>query len=331
MGAVAGVGRVELACVAVIVIGLLLVPVFGSPFSLRVAQQIVLFGGAALAWNLFCGLTGYWSFGNAAYFGIGAFAAGLFEAWLAGWPTGAKLAAGCTFGAAVAVLAAALTARPMLRLRGIYFAIGMFCFAEVVSEIVRNFDVFRGTIGITFPAAQISGLTRLQTSFYIGIAVFVATIAIHVAMRRARLGMGLVCIGQDEDTAAMMGVPTERYKNVAFILSAGLTSIFGALYGHSLGFVTAGSVFRTDISLNMIVFAMLGGVGTLLGPIVGAVIMIVLTQIVLGSLLNMHLFFTGLVLIAIVLSAPEGLVGLASRLRLGRSRASPAALSKGGS
>lgn len=328
MASVRGVGKVELACAAAIVVGLMLVPVFGSPFSVRVAQQIVLFGGAALAWNLFCGLTGYWSFGHAAYFGIGAFAAGLLEAELAGWPNGAKLVAGCAFGAAVAAVAAALMARPMLRLRGIYFAIGMFCFAEVVGEIVRNFDLFRGTLGITFPAVQVAGLTRLQSSFYIALALFAATIAIHVAMRRARLGIGLICIGQDEDTAGMMGVPTERYKNTAFILSAGLTSVFGALYGHSLGYITAGSVFRTDISLNMIVFAMLGGVSTLLGPILGAIIILVLTQVVLGSLLNMHLLLTGVVLIAIVLAAPEGLVGLAARIRPRRRDAPPPAQSK---
>ena len=126
---------------------------------------------------------------------------------------------------------------------------------------------------------------------------------------------------EDEDTARMLGVPTERYKITMFILSATLTGALGAIYAHSLGYITTGSVYRTDFSLNMIVHNLLGGIGTLLGPMIGAVIMVLLTQVVLGSFLNLHMFLTGAMLVALVLAAPKGIVGTIKSLR--RRKAPP--------
>ena len=112
----------------------------------------------------------------------------------------------------------------------------------------------------------------------------------------------------------MLGVPTEHYKALVFVISAVLTGLLGIVYAHSLGYITTGSVYRTDNSLNMIVFSLLGGIGTLIGPIVGATVMVVLTQVVLGNLLEWHMFITGALLVALVLVAPTGLVGLVRKL-----------------
>jgi branched-chain amino acid transport system permease protein len=110
-------------------------------------------------------------------------------------------------------------------------------------------------------------------------------------------------------------VPTERYKALVFVISAVLTAVLGIIYAHSLGYITTGSVYRTDHSLNMIVYSLLGGIGSLIGPIVGAVVMVVLTQVVLGQLLEVHMFLTGALLVFLVMVAPMGLVGLAKRWR----------------
>jgi branched-chain amino acid transport system permease protein len=142
---------------------------------------------------------------------------------------------------------------------------------------------------------------------------FIVTAATFMLVRRGKLGAGLMCIGQDEDVAAMLGVPTERYKLAAFLLSAVLTSIGGVLYAHNLGFFTSASVFRVDISLNMILFSMLGGMGTVLGPFLGALIIILVTQWLLGGMLDLHMLVMGGILIAIVLAAPKGVVGLVNQ------------------
>ena len=136
-----------------------------------------------------------------------------------------------------------------------------------------------------------------------------------------RIGYGLVAVREDEDTAAMMGVPTEGYKITVFVISAVLTGMIGAAYAHSLGYITGESVFRVDFSLNMIVYALLGGIGTLIGPIVGAIVMVVLTQVLLGDLLDIHMLATGALLAILVLLAPKGIVGFVQGLLRGRGQA----------
>lgn len=291
-----------------------------GPFHVRIVQQILLFGGLAIAWSLLGGFTTYWSFGHTAFVGLGAFAAGLIEQQLSpGLPAMLKLVIGLAFAVGLSAAIAVAVAVPVLRLRGIYFAVAMLAVAEILGEASRNFDVFQGAIGFTFPLLRVSGLSTIQVFYYLFFALFIVSGAVFLWLKNSRLGVGLTSIGQDEDTAAMLGVPTERYKLIAFVLSAMLTTAGGVLYGHSLGFITSGSVFRIDISFNLILFCMIGGLGTLLGPMIGAVIMIVLTQVVLGELLDFHMMITGSLLIAIVLLAPKGLIGTAQRF-LGRRR-----------
>ena len=108
----------------------------------------------------------------------------------------------------------------------------------------------------------------------------------------------------------MLGVPTEQIKAFGFTISAVLVGMLGATYAYSLGYFTASSVFRIDFSLNMIIYCLIGGIGTLAGPVVGAALMLLLTQIILGQLLELHLLATGLVVILIVLTLPNGVMGL---------------------
>jgi branched-chain amino acid transport system permease protein len=307
------ISAVELCLIALVLSLLASSPLVLSPFQTRVVMHILFFGGMALAWNMLSGLTGYWSFGHTAFVGIGAFASGLIEQQFGSmFSPSVKILLGGVFAVGVSVLMTLIIAIPILRLRGIYFAIGMLCFAEILGEMSRNFNIFKGALGISYPPLLFAGLNRLQSAFYAFLAVFVVTGLVFVLVRRSRFGVGLVCVGQDEDTASMMGIPTERYKIVAFVISAALTTIFGVIYSHSLGFITSSSVFRTDMSLNLILYCMVGGIGTLYGPVIGAAIMVILTEVVLGELLNLHMMLTGLVLIAIVTFFPKGLFGTLS-------------------
>ena len=128
-------------------------------------------------------------------------------------------------------------------------------------------------------------------------------------IRRSRFGAGLLSIREDEDTARMLGVPTERYKRLAFVVSAVLTGLLGVIYAHSLGYITTDSVYRDDTNLNLIVYSLLGGMGTLFGPVIGAFMLVFITQVVLARLLDFHLFATGLLLVVLVLAAPGGVLG----------------------
>lgn len=307
---------------ALLLAGALVLPFVASPFHLRLAQQILLFGGLAVAWNLLGGFTTYWSFGHAAFFGLGAFAAGLLGQQLGPeFSVAARLILGLAFAIAITLVAAIVVALPILRLRGIYFAIAMLAFAQILGEASKTFDVFQGALGFPLPVLKFPGLEKVQLFYFLFLLFCLATIAVFVIVKRSRLGVGLTCIGQDEDTAAMLGVPTERYKLVAFVLSAVLTAAGGVLYVYSLGFMTTGTVFRIETSLNLILYSMVGGIGTVAGPLIGAVIMIILTQVLLGDLLDLHMMVTGAVLIAMVVLAPKGLLSLLRRATVRRSQA----------
>jgi branched-chain amino acid transport system permease protein len=289
-------------------------PLVLPPFYVRVGQLVLFSAGMGVAWAILGGLAGYWSFGHTAFIGIGAFAAGLAEPLLETQSPLLRLAFGLVVGAGACAIFSAPLAYPVLRLRGTYFAIAMLGVSHVCLELNNNIDALQGSMGVILANAAPPGWDNHVFYFELFLAAAAATLAIAWAIKRSRFGYGLLAIREDEDTARMLGVPTERYKVAAFVLSAVLTGIFGVIYAHSLGYITTGSVYRDDNSLNLMLFSLLGGIGTLLGPILGATLLVVLTNVVLGNLLDFHMFATGLLLVLIVFVAPSGIVGLARSL-----------------
>jgi branched-chain amino acid transport system permease protein len=301
--------RTELVLGLALLVAGLLAPLLLPPFLIRVAQTVLMSAGLAIAWSLLGGFAGYWSFGHTVFIGVGAFAAALFEDKVdLGHPAATFLAA-MVFGAIACAVLAALVAYPILRLRGIYFAIAMLGVGQFTGEVVSNVDAFQGAVGISSLAVAPESIEPAVFFYYLMFAATSGVLVVAYVVRYSRLGYGLLSIREDEDAARMLGVPTERYKIAVFILSAVLVGIIGVIYGHSLGFITSGSVFRTDFSLNMIVQSLLGGMGTLIGPIIGSLLMVVLTQVLLGRFLDVHMMMTGALLVAMVLLAPRGLVG----------------------
>ena len=198
-----------------------------------------------------------------------------------------------------------LIAYPILRLRGTFFAIAMLGVSHVCSEVTNNVDIFQGSLGLNFP--QIAPAVMDPASFFYEVyRRRHDRAADRLADPPQPLRRGRISIREDEDTARMLGVPTERYKRTAFVISAVLTGMMGVIYAHSLGYITTGSVYRTDFSLNMIVYSLLGGMGTLIGPVIGAGLLVFVTQVVLARLLDFHLFATGLLLVLLILLAPGG-------------------------
>ncbi|MCC7284328.1 MAG: branched-chain amino acid ABC transporter permease [Acetobacteraceae bacterium] len=301
---------------------LAILPVFLAPYSVRVGQLFLLAVGLGVAWTILGGFSGYWSFGNAAFVGTGAFAAALTQVAMGQSPAWLAFLVSLAVAALVNALLALAIAWPILRLRGIYFAIAMLGVSQVCFELVSNIDWLHGAIGLNL-LDIVPGSVPPERFYYWALLVgAVAITVIAIGIRYSRIGYGLIAIREDEDTARMLGVPTTRYKIVTFVISATLTAMIGVIYAQNLGYITANSVYRNDFNLNVIVYSLLGGMGTIAGPILGAAVMTYVTQVVLGELLDIHMFVTGLLLAVLVLAAPNGIIGIydATRLNLRRRR-----------
>ena len=313
-------------------------PLVLPPFYVRVGQLMLYSAGLAVAWTILGGFAGYASFGHAAFIGVGAFAAGLAEQSLPDLPTVLLLPAGMLAGAAACAVLSALVAYPILRLRGTFFAIAMLGVCHVCAELNNNIDVLQGckldgvfvilclqgSLGLNFPPIAPPSWDPAIFFYQLYLATGTAVLLIAWQVRRSRFGAGLLSIREDEDTARMLGVPTERYKRTAFVVSAVLTGVLGVIYAHSLGYITTDSVYRDDTSLSLIVYSLLGGMGTLFGPVIGAGLLVFVTQVILARLLDFHLFATGLLLVLLVLTAPGGVLGLVKSWKLRRRLASRA-------
>jgi len=309
-----------LAAAVILAFGPLVLP----PFYVRVGQLMVYSAGLAVAWAILGGFAGYASFGNAAFIGVGAFAAGLVEGNISGIAPPLLLLVGLVVGGACCGVLSAAISYPILRLRGTFFAIAMLGVSHVCAEVTNNIDFFQGSLGLNFPSVVPGDIDPANHFYWLYLAGGLAVLLIAWQIRRSRFGAGLLSIREDEDTARMLGVPTERYKRLAFVISAVLTGMLGVIYGHSLGYITTESVYRDDTNLSLIVYSMLGGMGTLFGPVIGAFALVFITQVLLARLLDFHLFATGLLLVILVLAAPGGVLGVTRSFSL-RRRPSPVA------
>jgi len=291
-------------------------PLLVSAYYVRVLQIVFFSAGIGVAWNILGGYAGYWSFGHTVSIGIGAFTASWFGM-IFGTGSGPwSMVLPVIAGTLVSGLFALLIAYPLLRLRGTYFAIAMLGVSQVVAELVNNIPVLQGGIGVFLPSPVPSGFPAERFYYYIFAVGLAASLLISWRVKVSRFGYGLLAIREDEDTAMMLGVPTERFKVAAFVLSAMMVGFFGAVYSYSLGYFTTYSVFRLDWSLNMIVFCLIGGIGTLMGPVIGAALILFLTHVLLGGFLDLHLMITGALVVGVVLLMPGGI--LRTRWRLPR-------------
>ncbi len=291
-----------LLAVAGFVISMLLPLVVRSDYLLQVLFRIYLFAALGLAWNLVGGYAGQLSLGHAAYFGAGAYGLALFTRM--GLPLWVVLA----LLVALAMLFALLIGGVSFRLRGPYFALATIAFAEVVHAAAKNLpSVTGGDVGVQVPALF---HTHVNRSFYLCAVVLAAvTTAATVAVSRSRFGYYLLAIREDQDTALAVGVNAARTKLYALLVSAAFTAVAGALYGSLFLFIVPDQVLSIDISNEIAIVAMLGGAGTLAGPMVGALVLESASEIFKSVFQEAHLLIYGLLLIVVVLFLPEGIVG----------------------
>ncbi len=260
--------------------------------------------------NILLGYTGYVSFGHVVFFGFGGYV-GFYTINVLGWNIWMAMLAG---GIAAALLAYLLGVA-ILRLRGAYFALATIGINEAVRAFINNFAPFGGPTGMTlnFKVYKAYGgaMHALQLVFYIMVGLTLIVTILSYWVRTSKFGLGLLAIREDEDAAEVMGVITPSAKNWAFVLSAIIPGMVGAIFFFKNGTIEPGLAFPLRTSIEMIVMIMLGGQGTVLGPILGAAGYQAMRDYLLVSPLfkNLQLAISGILLLLIVLFIPRGLVG----------------------
>jgi len=288
-------------------------PLFGGYTEL--STRILVLGLAAMALNFLLGFTGVLSFGHAAYFGLGAYGVGMAIKYL-GTGTVSAIAVGTCAG----TLAAALVGRLIVHLRGVYFAMVTIAFGQVFYFIAFRWNsVTGGDDGLTgwrrvpldFGIAKLDILAGDKSFYYLVLVVFLAAAAAMAALIRSPFGRTLVAIRENERRARFLGIDVERHMWFSFVISSLFVSIAGSLFALLNNFVDP-RVLRWDLSGSFVIMAVLGGMRSFWGPLVGAAVFVVLQDYVSSKTEN-WMSFVGLFFVLVVLFFPRGLLGLLRR------------------
>lgn len=310
--------RLAIGAGAALAVALAYPLLFNTAFEQRLGALVLLYAIAASAWNIVGGYAGQISVGHVVFFGCGAYGSlAAYTHW--GWPP----IAGLPLGVAAAVLIAGVIGVPTLRLSGHYFSMATIAVAELVRLLVTNTDALGGAQGLSGPVMprsvmDLSFLSALPY-YYLFLAVLVATLAITWRMERNRMGYYLRAIKGSERAARSLGAAAPTYKLLAFLLSAALTAVAGGLYATLFGFIDPESGFGILVSVKLLIMAALGGAGTLMGPLIGAAILVPLEEIsnnLLGGKGGGPTFVLyGAVIMLLARFLPGGLLGLLAKRR----------------
>jgi branched-chain amino acid transport system permease protein len=300
-----------------IVLALGVWPIFTQDASGReTGFSILLAIVMACSLNIIMGFTGYVSFGHVVFYGLGGYI-GMYSLATLGLPLPLAVLAG---GAGAALLAL-LLGKAILRLRGSYFALATIGVNEALRTFVSNFSPFGGATGIELPFSIYkpygSAMQALWYTYYAVVAIAIFAVIFSFLIKNSKFGLGLMAIREDEDAAEVMGVVTPNAKVLAFVCSAILPGMIGTLFFFKNSSVEPGDAFRLSFSIEALVMIMLGGQGTVLGPVLGALgyqrlrASLLTSDIAIGSLplKDFQLVISGLLMLLIILFIPGGLVG----------------------
>jgi branched-chain amino acid transport system permease protein len=305
----------------VAVVALALVPVFiQSPYALHIF--IVVFIAVALgeSWNVIGGFAGQYSVGHSAWYGMGAYGAFILlqRMQIAPW-------FGIWVAVAVAVVIALVVGWITFRLRGPYFVLASIAVAEIIRLVALNWkDLTNGAEGLSVdvPALKIGDTVitdwNSKTSyFYMGLLMALFCVFVGVAVKRSKLGYYLQAIREDQDAAHSLGIPLTLCKNTALGISAACTALAGSFAGfYFQSFIEPQAVFGIDVSIQMVLTCIIGGIGTITGPLLGAVVLALLSEALRTTIGQAHLLVYGVLVILVILTMPDGFVGfVAQRMR----------------
>jgi branched-chain amino acid transport system permease protein len=254
----------------------------------------------ATSYNIVGGFLGYMNLGHSSFFGVSAYTFGIL--YIAGVPfLWAWLA-----GMASAVAFATVMSVPLFRLRGAYFAVATFGLITLLELLTHNFAALTGgAAGLSLPPGD-----RLLPAYYLSFAVAAGSVVLVALVGRSRLGLALMSLREDEEAAAVFGVHAFRCKALALILSAIAPGLIGGIYTWQLTYINPSTVFGLEVTLVPIVMAMLGGVGHVWGPVLGAVFITLVEELLWTKLPYLHLTTYGVILLLVGFYLPGGLVRL---------------------
>lgn len=298
------VAAVVLVIVLVVAV-LAALPWYGGPVLLQFGIGVLLMATLAQGWNIIGGFTGYPSFGNSVFYGLGAYGVGIAMAQFQ-LPFGVGLLAGLALG----VVFAGVLGLAVLRLKGHYFAICTLGLAFVMTAIVSNLPIAGSNIGLVLP------LLKSEVLFYelaLGLLVLATLTVFWLA--HSRFGLGLIAIRENEEGAAVMGVNTTLYKVLAFMLSAAFTALAGGIYAYYITYIDPAGVFDLALNVKMIIMAVFGGPGSVLGPVLGAFILSVISEILATKVTSVASMFFGIVIVVAVVFMPRGISHLVAHVR----------------
>ncbi len=286
-----------------------------NPYYVSVFISALILGGVSIAWNLLAGVCGQVSFGHASFFGIGAYASAILVT-----KYGYSPYLGIIFGGVCGTLGSLVIGLPAFRLRGPYFALAILGFAEVAKLVTLNMTwLTEGSQGILnispLPPLHFGGLTldfyaSRTTNYYMAAALALAIYLAVYLIRRSNLGLAMSAVHGDEETAAGIGVNVIRTKALALAVSAFCTAVMGAFYAHYVRFLSPDTAFEGSWSVMPIVASLFGGMRTLIGPLVGALVITAVDEFAAKQLFETgHKLFFGLLLAAVIVWAPAGLLG----------------------
>ena len=313
----------HLIAIAILAVVMVPVPLLLPPPQQAVAVRVLIFALMSIGWNVMSGFGGLFSFGHAAYFGLGAYTTAwlLVERQVSPW---IGMGAGMVVAAVFAVLSGFLALR--YRLKGAYFALATFAFAEMFRLLATNSDLVNRAEGYHVPLQVEESWWWMQFApsspnyFWLALALTVLALVASVLFLRSRTGQFALAVRDDEDAAAALGVAVIRYKLTTMALSAAITSVAGAFYVQYYLFIDPDLAFGSAVSIQAILPAVIGGVGTIWGPALGAVILGPLSDVTATVLRNPPAFLSflegrggldvviyGLLLIVIILVLPQGI------------------------
>jgi len=264
-------------------VALLFLPLWiTSPYALHIFILLFIAIATGESWNVIGGFAGQYSVGHAAFYGLGAYGAFILlqDRHVAPW-----------FGVWVAVAIAAAVALAIgsitFRLRGPYFVLASIAVAEIIRLAALNWkDLTNGAEGILasdLPPLQLGN--RLITDwnskipyYYMGLAMAVFSIGVNFAVKKTKLGYYLQAIREDQDAAHSLGIPLTVTKNIALVISAACTALAGSFAAFYIGFIEPQQVFGLDVSVQMVLVAIIGGIGTVSGPLIGGVVLVLLSE-----------------------------------------------------
>lgn len=288
----------------------LLVPaVVHDTFLLRVFTEAVMWIGLAVTFDVLAGYTGYLNFGHSAFFGIGAYTTAILMV-RAGW----HFAPAAALGGAAAGLGAIIAGFPTLRLRGAYFAIATWALARAIQQLVLMMDITGGPDGMRLPP-----FLSPRFFYYVMLGVVGVTFIVYwFLLERAPFGLKLKAVREDEQGAKALGLNPTKLKIQAFILSAIPTGIIGGVFAYWVTFIDPASTLGDLVSDQALVMVVFGGMGTLIGPVVGAVLIFAFKTLFwayLSAYEVLYLIILGAVIAGSVVFLPDGVLGVLPQRR----------------